>query len=124
MGTVADRTRADNSRPFTLTPNSGEVSNIVAMSAQKTLLINTERNEINAYGSNGALGPLNVVFESTSSFGATAVQPVRINNFMTFVQANGFKVRDITFSFAEDQYKSTDLSFVADHFFYNSDSTS
>jgi hypothetical protein len=115
---------ADNSRPFTLTPNSGEVSNIVAMSAQKTLLINTERNEINAYGSNGALGPLNVVFESTSSFGATAVQPVRINNFMTFVQANGFKVRDITFSFAEDQYKSTDLSFVADHFFYNSDSTS
>ena len=108
---------ADNSRAFTLTPNSQEASNIVALSASKTLTVNTDRSEIVAYGSNGALGPINVVFESSTSFGAKGVQPVRVNNYLTFVQGNGRKIRDLIFSFDENQYKSTDLAFVVDHFF-------
>jgi hypothetical protein len=109
----------DNSRPFTLTPNSAEVSNIVAMSSSKTLVINTDRSEIVAYGANGALGPNNVVFESSTSFGGNPVQPQRVNNYLTFVQKTGRKIRDVIFNFNEDQYKSTDLSFLVDHFFFN-----
>ena len=108
---------SDNSRPFTLTPNSAQSSNIVALSSAKTLNIHTDALEIVAYGSNGALGPVNVVFESSSSFGASAVQPVRVNNFSTYVQANGYKLRDLVYNFNEDQYKSQDLGFVAEHFF-------
>jgi hypothetical protein len=108
---------SDNSRPFTLTPNSPQASTIVGMSSAKTLLIHTDRNETVAYGSDGALGPNNVIFESSTSFGAEAVQPVRINNYATFVQRGGFRLRDVVYNFNEDQYKSSDLSFVADHFF-------
>lgn len=110
----------DNSRPFALTPNSPEVSSIVALSAGKTLSIHTTQSEIVAYGSNGALGPVNVVFESSTSFGAAPVQPARVNNFETFIQANGYKVRDLIYNQNEDQYKSSDLGFLAEHFFLRS----
>lgn len=106
---------SDNTRPFALTPNSPEASNIVALSTGKSLNIHTEKSEIVAYGSNGALGPVNVTFDSSTSFGAKQVPPVRVNNFSTFVQKGGLRLRDIIFSFNEDQYKSSDLSFVADH---------
>ena len=108
---------ADNSRPFTLTPNSPEANAIVAMSSGSTLTIHTNKSEIVAYGSNGALGPVNAVFESTTSYGASPVQPVRVNNFVTFVQATGRNVRDIVYNSDEEQFKSTDLAFVAEHFF-------
>lgn len=112
----------NNSRPFTLTPNSPEPSVIKALSSAKTLMIHTEKAEIVAYGSNGALGPNNVQFESSTSFGSSSVRPVRVNNFSTFVQGNG-KLRDIIYAFNEDQYKSSDLSFVSDHLFVNRDIT-
>ena len=108
---------ADNSRPFTLTPNTPESSAIQALSSAKTLTIHTNKAEIVAYGSNGALGPVNVVFESSTSFGSIGVTPVRVNNYVTFAQASGKSIRDIVFNFTEDQFKSTDLAFVADHMF-------
>ncbi len=108
---------ADNSRPFTLTPNTAQSSSIVALSSSKTLNIHTDALEIVAYGSGGALGPVNVVFDSSSSFGASPVQPVRVNNYSTYVQANGYKIRDLTYNFSEDQYKSQDLGFTAEHLF-------
>lgn len=107
----------DNNRPFTLTPNSQEASNIYALSSSKALVINTDRSEIVAYGTNGNLGPNNATFESSTSYGADQVKPVRVNNYLTFVQAGGRKVRDIIFDFNEDQFKSNDLAFVADHLF-------
>lgn len=106
---------SDNTRSFALTPNSPEASNIVALSTGKSLNVHTEASEIVCYGSNGALGPTNAVFDTSTSFGAKQVQPVRVNNFSTFVQSGGLRLRDIIFSFNEDQYKSSDLSFVADH---------
>ncbi len=105
----------DVSRPFTLTPNAKEASVIRALSADKTLLIHTDRNEIVGYGTQGILGPNDFTFESSSSFGANSPEPVRVNGFALFVQSGGRKVRDMTFNFDQDQYKSTDLSFLADH---------
>jgi hypothetical protein len=105
----------DNSRPFTLTPNSKEASNIRALSSDKTLLIHTDRSEIVGFGTNGALGPLDVTFESSTSFGANAPLPVRANNYAIFVQKGGRKLRDVIFNFEQDQYKSNDLTFASDH---------
>lgn len=108
---------SDNSRPFTLTPTAGGSGAITALSSAKTLVINTDVSEIVAYGSNGALGPINVVFDSSTSFGASTVTPTRVNNFLTFVQGSGTRLRDVIFNFNEDQYKSNDLSFLADHLY-------
>lgn len=105
----------DNSRPFTMTPSSKEASNIVALSADKSLLIHTDRTEIVGYGTNGALGPLDVTFDSSSNNGSTLAMPVRSNGFSVFVQKGGRKLRDTVFNFEQDQFKSSDLSFVADH---------
>lgn len=106
---------ADNTRPFSLTPNSKESAQIVGLSASKTLVINTNKAEIVAFGTQGAMGPLDFTFESSTSFGAERVQPERVNNYLTFVQKGGRKLRDVQFSFDEAEYKSNDLSFVADH---------
>jgi hypothetical protein len=105
----------DNSRPFTLTPNSAEASNIRALSSAKTLMIHTDRSEIVAYGTQMALGPNDATFESSTSFGASTPMPTRTNNFSVFVEKGGRKLRDITFNNDEGQYKSSDLSFLADH---------
>lgn len=105
----------DNSRPFTLTPNSREASNIRALSSDKTLLIHTDRSEIVGYGSQGALGPNDFNFPSSTSFGANTPMPTRVNNYAVFVQKGGRKLRDVIFNYEQDQYKSTDLSFISDH---------
>ena len=106
----------DNSRPFSLSPNMEGSGAINGLSAGKTLAILTNTSEILASGSQGALGPLDVSFESSTSFGAETVRPARVNNYLTYVQKGGRKVRDLVFNFNEDQYKSSDLSFIADHF--------
>jgi hypothetical protein len=108
---------SDNSRPFQLRPTVAQSSYIATMSAGKTLSIHTDTAEIVAYGSNGALGPNNVEFTSSTSFGSARTQAVRINGYETFVQANGYKLRDIIYNFNQDQYNSTDLSFLGEHLF-------
>lgn len=108
---------ADNSRAYALRPTVGGSSYITSLSAGKTLTIHTNAAEIVGQGSNGAMGPVNVAFTSSTSFGGSTVQPVRLNGFETFVQANGVKIRDIVYNFDQDQYNSTDLSFLAEHLF-------
>lgn len=107
---------SDNSYPFEFTLASKYTSRIVALSAAKSLVINTDLSEAVAYTSNGnALGALNIALDMSTSYGSKRVQPIRVNNFLTFVQKNGRKVRDLAFSFEQDQYKSSDLTFVSDH---------
>lgn len=104
----------DNSTAWSGTlANAG--NNIRAMTSAKMLVFNLDSAETVAYGTNGALGKLDVKFESSTSFGSEPVLPIRVNNFLTFVQAGGRKLRDLVFSFDEYQYKSNDLSFTSDH---------
>jgi len=105
----------DNSRPFSLTPNSAEASNIVAMSSDKTLVIHTDRSEITAYGTNSVLGPNDFMLESSSSFGANRVQPVRADNYALFIKRGGRRLCEFTFTDTQDKYKAADLAFLADH---------
>lgn len=104
---------ADNSTPW-----AGELSqggNIQTMSSAKSLVMLGDAGEVVALGTQGPLGKLDFSFDNSTSFGADPVQPVRVNNFLTFVQKGGYKIRDIIFSNDEQQYKASDLSFVADH---------
>lgn len=111
---------SDNARPWSAAlAVTSQAYQIQSMAAAKTLEIHTLKADIVAYGGNGnILGPVNKSFESSTSFGSDYVQPVRVNNFSSFVQRGGRKVRDIVFNFNEDQYKSSDLMFMADHYTY------
>ena len=111
---------ASNARAFEATPNTAQAAIIQTMSSGKVLCVHTERHEIVISGqNNAAIGPLNINFTTSTAYGAIPVSPVRVNNYVTFVQKTGNKVRDLIFSFNEDQYKSTDLTFVAEHLLYS-----
>lgn len=105
----------DNSRPFQLSPNTANTSAITALTSAKTLVVCTQSAELVAYGTQGALGPNDFAIESSTSFGCANVRPARTNNYLTIVQKGAKKLRDFVFNDTEAQYKSNDLSFVADH---------
>lgn len=104
----------DNTTAFSFTPNNSESSNIRSMTSGKNLFIVTDKSEMNVNSQQG-IGKLDIKIESASAIGGDAIQPVRVNNFVTYMQKGGRKVRDIVFDFNTDQYKSNDLSFLADH---------
>ena len=107
----------DNSRPFTIVPSFPNMSRVNALSAGKVLTILTDRAEVVAYGSNGALGPNDISLESSSSFGAAWIQPVRTNHFVSYINRSGTGLRSMQYNWNEGQYKSIDLSFTSDHLF-------
>lgn len=106
---------SSNTRAFEFAITAGSTKQIQTMSAQKSLVINASTSEIVAFGSNGALGALDFNFEVSTYFGADYVQSVQCNNYLSFVQRGGRKIRDVIFNFNEDQYKSNDMQFVSDH---------
>lgn len=109
----------DNGRPFTLTPNTSLSSNIRALSSDKTLVILTDRSEIIGRGAVGAFGPNDASFESSTSFGANTPIPAKLGNYLVYVQKGGMKLRDIIFDFEQAQYKSSDITFIAEHFLFD-----
>lgn len=103
----------DNSTPWNGTLTTTK-KGIQTMSAAKTLVLNCGDSETIMYGQ-GALGKRDVNIEASTFYGAEAVKPVRVNNYLTFVQNGGRKLRDVIFNFDENQYKSNDLAFPAEH---------
>lgn len=103
----------DNSVPWNGTLTTTK-KGIATMSAAKSLVMNCGDAETVMFGNN-ALGKRDVNIEASTFYGAEPIMPVRVNNYLTFVQSNGRKVRDVVFNFDENQYKSNDLGFPADH---------
>jgi len=112
---------SDNSRAWEVTIASSGSSAIKSLSAAKSLIANMSEGEGVLYAaSGGGLGPLNVGIDISTSFGSADVQALRVNNYLTFVQKDGRKLRDLVFSYEQEQYKSNDLTFIADHLtFFN-----
>lgn len=108
---------SDNSRPFSFYPSSSDGSIVRVLSAAKSLFIGTERNEILGRGVQNAIGPTDITLDSSTSFGSDNIQPVRADNFNTFVQKDGKTIRDIIYSYENEQYKAVDISFTANDFF-------
>lgn len=104
---------SDNSTPWSGTIAIG--GNIKTMNSAKTLIFNCDDAEVVAYGTNGALGKLDFTFETGTSFGSSSAQATRVNNYVTFVEQNRSAIRDLVFDDTETRYKSSNLSFIADH---------
>lgn len=52
---------------------------------------------------------------SESALGSAAVQPVRIDNALYFVQRAGQSIRQLTYNNDEDSYQAVDLNIMANH---------
>lgn len=109
---------SDNSRSFTLYPDTSEAADIVGVTGFSNLIINTDKFEIVARGTQGALGPLDAEFKSTTSYGASQCQPVKVGSTIIYVQATEKTIREVIYNFDSDQFVSPDLGFLSDDLIY------
>lgn len=106
---------ADNSRAWSFDIAATEYSTIIGLSPGKTLAIFTNGREYIAKGISDILGQKSFDVKAATAFGSSPIQAVRINNQAMFVQRSGKRIRNLTFSFEEDDYKSQDMTSLAEH---------
>lgn len=104
---------SDNSRPFALVPTSG-TGELKMLSATKVLVMGFADREMVARGTNGILGPNDSSIDSSSSFGASDVRPIPIDNNTMYIQAGNRTLRQMIYSYENEQYKSIDVGFITD----------
>lgn len=105
----------DNTRAFSFDVNANEPNLGRWLASGKKLFIGTNKREFYAGGTQGAMGPLNIDVKGTTAFGSEAAQPLRLSTSAIFIHRIGQRIRDLTFSFDEEDYKSQDLTQLAEH---------
>jgi len=108
---------ANDSDAYAFTLLGRQVNTILWMEDGDSLLVGTEGGEW-AFGSRGAgepVTPTNVDAKQQTSNGSANIQPVKIGQFVLYVQKGARKVREMIFNFDVDRYKSDDLNILAEH---------
>lgn len=95
----------------------GEFSTIQWLAKGRTLFIGTLGGEYIATGSDQSLsfGPLNAGVTNDTAYGSAAVQPIRRDSILIFVQRSGRMLREVVFSRDEDSYKAPKIMTMAEH---------
>jgi hypothetical protein len=65
-----------------------------------------------------AVTPSSAVVVPQSSYGASSVEPVKIDKEILYVQSEGVIVRDLAYNVYANIYTSTDLTILSNHLFY------
>lgn len=101
---------------FTLAANESNPCNWL-ISQGGSLLIGTAGDEWTLAGADKAqvLGPTNVQAKRQSSYGSKYLQAKIVNEVALFVQRQGRKVRELTYSFEKDGWVAPDLNILASH---------
>jgi hypothetical protein len=66
-------------------------------------------------GADEAITPTNPRARSETTHGGSSVMPVRVGHLLLFVQAQGRKVRELSYSFQPDAFVAPDLTRFAEH---------
>jgi hypothetical protein len=100
--------------------SSDQVNKIEWLAASDGLLIGTAGGEFVAQEvtTDQPLGPDNVKIVPQSSYGSKSVIPVLVGESVLFVQRSGQKLRELVFDFANNGYKSSDLTVLSEHITY------
>lgn len=115
--TATDGTVAD-SNAVSITINTNDINLIRFMASdEKGMVVLSAGGEfvVRAASQTSAITPTSVVARPQSSFGSSAVSPVRAGRATLFVQRNGRKIRECAFDFYTDGFRSTDMSVLAEH---------
>lgn len=82
------------------------------------LMALTASNEFRIYTASGdALTPSTLSIKSQAQNGAANVMPVTVNNFVLYAQYNGGRIREMSFDWTIQGYKTVDISLLAQHLF-------
>lgn len=103
---------SDNSRPFSFVASKA-VGSVRGLSATKVLVVGYSDKEMTVRGTQNALGPLDITIDSNSSYGMSGVQPISIDSNTLYAQSGGQAVRQLVFSYQNEQYNSEDVGYYA-----------
>lgn len=82
------------------------------------LMALTASNEFRIYTASGdALTPSTLTIKSQAQNGAANVMPVTVNNYVIYPQYNGGRIREMSFDWTIQGYKTVDLCLLAQHLF-------
>ena len=96
---------------------SGEINEIQWLHPDRDLIAGTAGGEfsIGELTNGDALGPGNVRILLQSRFGSRGVPPISSGNATLFLMRAGTKVREISYDFTSDAYKSSDATVLSEH---------
>jgi hypothetical protein len=99
---------------------SDQVNTIEWLAPADGLLIGTAGGEFvcQELTTDEPFGPGNVKIVQQSLFGSKSVIPVQVGESVLFVQRSGRKLRELTYEFATNKFKSSDLTVLAEHITY------
>jgi hypothetical protein len=100
---------------FTLA--SGQQNKIRWMLSQDQLIIGTNGDEWTIGGSDSSktISPTNIKAANQSRYGSENIQAILLADVVLFVQRNGRKIRELTYSFERDGWVAVDLTLLAEH---------
>jgi hypothetical protein len=93
------------------------MSSIEWIAARRTLVAGTANKEysIRANNVDDAIKPTDIKASPQSTHGSDNIQPRTLNDGLFYVQRSGRKIWVMRFSFADEEYKSTDATLLAEH---------
>jgi hypothetical protein len=96
---------------------SKEVNSIQWVDPGNDLLIGTAGGEFvcKELTRNQAFGPGNVTIEAQTQYGSKSMAPRRVGLSVLYVQRGGTKIREMAYDYGPDNYKSTNLTVLAEH---------
>lgn len=102
---------------ISLTIQSAQTNDIMAMVEGEGLLVNTQGGEftIGPLTTSDPFGPGNIRVQPVSSYGSRPMQALRVGDATLFVQASGRKVREAVFDIQVNNLVSRDLTVRSEH---------
>lgn len=85
------------------------------MSAGRKVFIGARNKEFVAYDDSGGLTRTGRKVDAATNYGSAYRNPLRLGTEIVFVQRSLQRLRSLVFSFQEDDYKSQDISKLAEH---------
>ena len=106
--------------PFTYTLASDQVNVIKWLISSRMLMAGTSSGEwkISASSANAPITPTDISVRKDTSYGSSGIKPLAVGNVVLFVQGQGRKVRELTYSYIDDSYVAPDMALISEHITY------
>lgn len=103
--------------------SSSESSEILWLRSLENLIAGSTTAEfkIGANDASGLVTPTNIFARNQTNFGSSSSSTAAVDSSVIFIQAPGKSIRELTYSFEQDSYRSINLSVVAEHLFSTAD---
>lgn len=101
-------------------------NDILWLNASETLLIGTSGSEWKVSPSDASIGltPTSIRASRQTSYGSSDIGAIRIGDSVVYIQSQGKTIREMSYNYDTDSFRSIDISIIAKHLFGGSRSIS